>query len=160
MLYRFAGAVRRAASEESFVAVVGAAIALVLTGTVVYTLGEGWSLIDGFYFAVCTLTTSSIADPDLVLTHGVLKIFTTRASVWSGGAGCQPRLRGLRGLACGLLPLDAVAGAAAAPEQLGHGAQSRGRTLPRCDFDATPTYVTDAEPRIFSPLSFDRGGRN
>jgi hypothetical protein len=76
MLYRFAGAVRRAAREESFVAIVGAAIALVLTGTVVYTLGEGWSLVDGFYFAVCTLTTSSIADPDLVLTHGVLKIFT------------------------------------------------------------------------------------
>ena len=49
MLYRFAGAVRRAAKEESFVAVVSAAIALVLTGTVVYTLGEGWRLIDGFY---------------------------------------------------------------------------------------------------------------
>jgi hypothetical protein len=72
----FAGAVRRAAREESFVAIVGAAIALVLTGTVVYTLGEGWSLVDGFYFAVCTLTTSSIAAPDLVLTHDVLKIFT------------------------------------------------------------------------------------
>jgi hypothetical protein len=77
MLYRFAGAVRRAASEETFVAIVGAAIALELTGTVAYTLGEGWSLVDGFYFAVCTLTTSSIADPDLVLTHDVLKIFTT-----------------------------------------------------------------------------------
>ena len=48
-----------------------------LTGTVAYTLGEGWSLSDGFYFAVATLTTSSIADPDLVLTHDVLKIFTT-----------------------------------------------------------------------------------
>jgi hypothetical protein len=77
MLYRFAGAVRRAAREEGFVAFAGAATALVLTGTVVYTLGEGWSLVDGFYFAVATLTTSSIADPDLVLTHGVLKIFTT-----------------------------------------------------------------------------------
>jgi Ion channel len=76
MLYRLAGAVRRAAREESFAAIVGAAIALVLTGTVVYTLGEGWRLVDGFYFAVCTLTTSSIADPDLVLTHDVLKIFT------------------------------------------------------------------------------------
>ena len=73
---RFGGAVRRAAREESFAAIVSAAGALVLTGTVVYTLGEGWSLVDGFYFAVCTLTTSSIADPDLVLTHGVLKIFT------------------------------------------------------------------------------------
>jgi len=43
---------------------------------VVYTLGEGWNIVDGFYLAVCTLTTSSIADPDLVLTRGVLKIFT------------------------------------------------------------------------------------
>jgi hypothetical protein len=77
MIYRLAGAVRRAAREESFVAIVGAAIALVLTGTVVYTLGEGWNVVDGFYFAVCTLTTSSIADPDLVLTHDVLKLFTT-----------------------------------------------------------------------------------
>ena len=63
MLYRFAGAVRRAAKEESFVAIVSAWVALVLTGTVVFTLGEGWRLVDGFYFAVCTLTTSSIADP-------------------------------------------------------------------------------------------------
>jgi hypothetical protein len=31
---------------------------------------------DGFYFAVCTLTTSSIADPNLTLTHETLKIFT------------------------------------------------------------------------------------
>ena len=46
-----------------------------LTGTVIFTLGEGWNIVDGFYFAVCTLTTSSIADPDLVLTHDLLKIF-------------------------------------------------------------------------------------
>jgi hypothetical protein len=32
--------------------------------------------VDGFYFAVATLTTSSIADPDLVLTGGPIKIFT------------------------------------------------------------------------------------
>jgi hypothetical protein len=76
MLYRFAGAVRRAAKEESFAAIASAGVALVLTGTVIFTLGEGWNIVDGFYFAVCTLTTSSIADPDLVLTHDVLKIFT------------------------------------------------------------------------------------
>ena len=76
MLHHFVGAVKHAAKEETFAAVVGAAIALVLTGTVAYTLGEGWSLVDGFYFAVSTLTTSSIADPELVLTHDVLKIFT------------------------------------------------------------------------------------
>jgi hypothetical protein len=31
---------------------------------------------DGFYFAVGTLTTSSIADPDLTLTSEAIKIFT------------------------------------------------------------------------------------
>ena len=32
--------------------------------------------MDGFYFAVSTLTTSSIADPELVLTHDATKVFT------------------------------------------------------------------------------------
>ena len=40
-----------------------------------YTLGEDWSLVDGFYFAIATLTTSSIADPELVLTSAWLKDF-------------------------------------------------------------------------------------
>ena len=39
-------------------------------------LGEGWNVVDGFYFAVCTLNTSSIADPNLTLTHEALKLFT------------------------------------------------------------------------------------
>ena len=58
-------------------AVVGAAILLILVGTVTYSLGESWSVVDGFYFAVCTLTASSIADPDLTLTGEAIKIFTT-----------------------------------------------------------------------------------
>ena len=33
-------------------------------------------MVDGLYFAVCTLTTSSIADPNLTLTHEALKLFT------------------------------------------------------------------------------------
>ncbi len=76
MFRRMFGAIKHAAKEESFAAVIGAAIVLVLVGTVTYSLGEGWSLGDGFYFAVCTLTTSSIADPDLTLTSEALKIFT------------------------------------------------------------------------------------
>lgn len=76
MFKRFRGAIKYAAQEESFAAVVGAAVVLVLAGTVAYSLGEGWSVVDGFYFAVSTLTTSSIADPTLVLTHDALKIFT------------------------------------------------------------------------------------
>lgn len=76
MFGRMAGAIKFAAKEESFVAVFAAEISLILTGTVVYSLGEGWDVVDGFYFAVCTLTTSSIADPHLTLTSEWLKVFT------------------------------------------------------------------------------------
>jgi hypothetical protein len=76
MVQRFLGAIRYAAKEESFAAVFGAGIALVIIGTVTYSLGEGWKVADGFYFAVCTLTTSSIADPNLTLTSEALKVFT------------------------------------------------------------------------------------
>jgi Ion channel len=76
MLRRFLGAIRHAVKEENFAAVAGAAVVLILVGTVTYSLGEGWNVADGFYFAVSTLTTSSIADPDLTLTHEALKLFT------------------------------------------------------------------------------------
>lgn len=39
-------------------------------------LGNGWNVVDGFYFAVMTLTTSSIADSDLVLDDRWIKVFT------------------------------------------------------------------------------------
>ena len=76
MLKRMLRAMKYAAKEENFAVVAGAAVTLILVGTVTYSLGEGWNVVDGFYFAVCTLTTSSIADPDLTLTHDALKIFT------------------------------------------------------------------------------------
>jgi hypothetical protein len=76
MFQRMVRAMKYAAKEEHFAAVAGAAIFLILIGTSVYSLGEGWNVLDGFYFAICTLTTSSIADPNLVLTHEWLKIFT------------------------------------------------------------------------------------
>ena len=77
MLRRMFRAMKFAAKDENFGVVAGAAVTLILVGTVVYTLGEGWNVVDGFYFAVCTLTTSSIADPNLTLTHETLKLFTT-----------------------------------------------------------------------------------
>ena len=76
VLRRLIRAAKYAAKEEHFAAVAGAAVALILVGTVTYSLGEGWNVVDGFYFAVCTLTTSSIADPSLTLTHESLKLFT------------------------------------------------------------------------------------
>jgi Ion channel len=76
MLRRMLRAMKYSAKEEHFAVVAGAAVTLILVGTVTYSLGEGWNVVDGFYFAVCTLTTSSIADPDLTLTHEALKLFT------------------------------------------------------------------------------------
>ena len=76
MLQRMLRAIKYATQEEHFTVVAGAAGTLILVGTVTYSLGEGWNVVDGFYFAVCTLTTSSIADPNLTLTHEALKIFT------------------------------------------------------------------------------------
>jgi Na+/H+ antiporter NhaC len=76
MLRRVGHAFRYAVREEDFLPVFGAGVALVLIGTVAYSLGEGWNIVDAFYFAVATLTTTSVSDPDLVLDQGWMKIFT------------------------------------------------------------------------------------
>jgi voltage-gated potassium channel len=76
MLRRVGRALRYAAREEDFLTIFGAGVTLVIIGTVSYSLGEGWNVVDGLYFAVSTLTTTSVADPDLVLEHGWMKVFT------------------------------------------------------------------------------------
>jgi hypothetical protein len=76
MLGRVARALRYAVREEDFLPVLGAGGALILIGTVSYALGEGWNVVDALYFAVATLTTSGVADPDLVLGHAWMKVFT------------------------------------------------------------------------------------
>jgi hypothetical protein len=45
-------------------------------GTLVYSLDESWNVVDSLYFAVSTLTTTSVSDPDLALTDGWVKVFT------------------------------------------------------------------------------------
>jgi hypothetical protein len=76
MFRRFWRVLRHAWHEEDFAPIAGAALALVIIGTLTYTLGGDWSVVDGFYFAVATLTTSSIADPKLTIVDPWLKIFT------------------------------------------------------------------------------------
>ncbi len=73
---RLMTAIRYAAREESFRVIFGAAISLIALGTIVYSIGERWSVPDAFYFAVCTLTTSNVSDPRLVLTSEPIRIFT------------------------------------------------------------------------------------
>jgi hypothetical protein len=73
---RFAKALKVAVRDEGFVQILGTGVLLVIVGTLTYTTSQDWSLVDGFYFAVATLTTASIADPHLVITGGPIKIFT------------------------------------------------------------------------------------
>ena len=76
MLRRFVAALRVALREEDFHRILAAALLLVIVGTTTFTLGQDWSVVDGFYVAVATLTTSSVLDPKLAVTDPWLKIFT------------------------------------------------------------------------------------
>ena len=76
MMRRLVGALRIALRDEDFGRVLSAGLALIVIGTLAYSLGSGWSLVDGLYVAVATLTTSSILDPDLTITDSWLKVFT------------------------------------------------------------------------------------
>jgi Ion channel len=76
MFRRVQRALHYAVREEDFLNIFGAAITLLIVGTISYTLGAGWNVVDALYFASATLTTTSVADPDLVLQDGWLKLFT------------------------------------------------------------------------------------
>jgi hypothetical protein len=76
MLRRLATALRVALREEDFARVLSAGLALIIVGTLAYSIGGGWSIVDGLYVAVGTLTTSSILDPELTITDPWLKLFT------------------------------------------------------------------------------------
>ena len=76
MIKRLAGALRVALREEDFGRIMAAAVALIIVGTLAYSIGSGWSVVDGLYVAVATLTTSSILDPELTLDDPWLKVFT------------------------------------------------------------------------------------
>jgi hypothetical protein len=76
MLRRVVMAFRYAVREDEFLNVFGAGVLLVVIGTVTYALGSGWNVVDALYFAVATLTTTAVTDPDLVLQDGWLKLFT------------------------------------------------------------------------------------
>ena len=76
MLRRVLPAFRYAIREEEFLNVFGAGVLLVVIGTLTYSLGQGWHVIDAAYFSVSTLTTTSVSNPDLVLTDRWLEVFT------------------------------------------------------------------------------------
>jgi hypothetical protein len=76
MLRRLAAALRVALREEDFARILSAGLLLIVIGTLTFTFGADWSVVDGFYVAVVILTTSSVLDPKLTITDPWLKIFT------------------------------------------------------------------------------------
>jgi len=76
MWRRLRATIRHALQEEDFGPILAAAVTLIAIGTITYTLAHGWSVIDSFYFSVVTLTTSTPADPELVLDDGWMRLFT------------------------------------------------------------------------------------
>ena len=65
------GAWRR---DAQFRTLVGLVFFTLLSGTIFYTLEEGWSVVDAFYFSVTTLTTVGLGD--LSPTPTFSKLFT------------------------------------------------------------------------------------
>jgi voltage-gated potassium channel len=75
MLRRFLRAIRDAwKSDEAFRTLLALVVSLLLSGTVFFTIVEGWTVLDSFYFSVTTLTTVGFGDPAPTTAAG--KIFT------------------------------------------------------------------------------------
>ena len=56
VLRRFVRTVREAWQHHEFRGLLFLVVLTLATGTVVYSLAEGWSLLNAFYFSVITLT--------------------------------------------------------------------------------------------------------
>jgi voltage-gated potassium channel len=75
MLRRFVRAIRDAwRSDQAFRMLLALVVSLLVSGTTFFTLVEGWSVLDSFYFSVTTLTTVGFGDPAPATALG--KIFT------------------------------------------------------------------------------------
>jgi voltage-gated potassium channel len=75
MLRRFLRAIRDAwRSDVAFRMLLALVVSLLVSGTTFFTLVEGWSVLDSFYFSVTTLTTVGFGDPAPATAAG--KIFT------------------------------------------------------------------------------------
>ena len=75
MLRRFVRAIVDAwRSDVAFRILLALVASLLVSGTTFFTLVEGWSVLDSFYFSVTTLTTVGFGDPAPATAAG--KIFT------------------------------------------------------------------------------------
>jgi len=84
--YRRLGVVRYHLTRNEIFIVIWAALLLILTGTIVYSLLEGWSLLDALYVTIITITTVGYGDLSPDTTSGrVFAIFFTMIAIGIGG---------------------------------------------------------------------------
>ena len=91
------GAWRR---DPQFRTLLGLVFFTLLSGTIFYSLQEGWSIVDAFYFSVTTLTTAGLGD---LSHHDFRQIFHSHLHLrWT-----EPRL-GLHRKSWRRRPLEAA----------------------------------------------------
>ena len=56
-------------------ALIAVTLAMVLVGTILFSLLEGWTFIDSFYFTISTMTTVGFGD--LTVTSDISKLLTS-----------------------------------------------------------------------------------
>lgn len=85
-IYRRLGIVRYHLTRNEIFIVVWAALLLILTGTVVYAILEGWTLLDALYATIITITTVGYGDLSPQTPSGrVFAIFFTMIAIGIGG---------------------------------------------------------------------------
>ena len=133
MLRRLAAALRVALRDEDFGRVLSAGLLLIVTGTLAYSLGGGWSVVDGLYVAVATLTTSSVLDPKLTVADPWLKVFTAGYVLVGIGILVEVARRLGMGFIVARAEVEKEKAAGDMTSADGAGARERGLT-PRCCF--------------------------
>lgn len=73
---RFGRAIKSAWKEPEFKGLVFIVVVILIAGTIVYHVLEGWSYLDSLFFSVTTLTTVGYGGNDLVPHTALSKIFT------------------------------------------------------------------------------------
>lgn len=73
---RFGRAIKSAWKEPEFKGLVFIVVVILLAGTIVYHVLEGWSYLDSLFFSVTTLTTVGYGGEDLIPHSPISKIFT------------------------------------------------------------------------------------
>ncbi len=82
-LLRLARVIYRAYEDPEFRALLLLMAVMLISGTLFYAHGEGWSYLDALYF--CVMTMSTIGYGDFVPTTSLAKVFTIIYSLVSIG---------------------------------------------------------------------------